>query len=157
MIIMYSDYNPHAAEKLEEDGLYMLRAALSLAGQDSAWLYQYEELADQSAKAYEAMLIDGGLDQDYQNAIKAAEPYQEELNLMLGEAGITLINALMKPPKKDHHYFIQTKVYINKDSYDLIACINRPIIDLEAKTYKDNVIGYGAGRPGNPCSDAAIQ
>ena len=158
MIIMYSDYNPdHASADLEEDDLDMLRAALFLAGQNSAWLHQYEKLADQSANAYESQLgvmSPRGV-QDYQDAIKAAEPYQKALNLMLGEAGITLINALMKPPKKDHHYFIQTKIYNCNEDYRLFACINRQITDLEAKTYTNNITGYGASRPGSPFTTGA--
>ena len=158
MIIMYSDYNPdHAGAQLEEDGLNMLRAALFLAGQDSAWVEKYSLIVDQSANAYESQLgvmSPRGV-QNYKDAIEAAEPYQKALQLMLDEADITLVNTLMKPPKKDHHYFIQTKIYNCNEDYRLFACINRQITDLEAETYTNNIIGYGANRPGSPFTTGA--
>ena len=158
MIIMYSDYNPdHAGDRLEDDGLNMLRAALFLAGQDSAWVEKYSLIIDQSANAYESQLgvASPRLEQNYKDAIEATAPYQEELSLMLGEAGITLINTLKKPPKKGHYPFIQTKVYNIAGDGHVVACINRQITDLEAKTYTNNITGYGASRPGSPFTTGA--
>ena len=153
MIIMYSDYNPvHAGELLEADCLEMLMAALFLAGLTSEQVGEYNHLVDCSASVYEFQLgaPEQRTEQNYEDAVKAVEFYQEEMHMMLDLAGITIVNTLMKPPRKGHHHYIQTKVYDENEDYHLVACINRQITDLEAETYTNNVTGFAKGRDDSP-------
>ncbi len=141
MISLKSDYSPQAAPELQEsENIRMLEMLLFMAGMNVGDLQYFVALSDKTAKAYTDALGD---EQDWQAAQDAAKHGLTELGGMLVHHGITVTNTIHQPVSDGYFAHIETIVYTDYGKMELIGRIERPVTDIEAKTYENNSSGYG--------------
>lgn len=155
MIHMKSDYSPSVApEKQEDENIKMVYAALHCAGLTCERLENYINVSQDTADRFnEALGEPKGLNdakepvhtkEQWDAATEAAKQPLALAAKILADAGITIENKLIKSEVDGYFHHIATKVYAGATDMELISNIERPIIDLEAETYADNTLGWGA-------------
>ena len=152
MIVLRTDYSPQIAPELQErENMMMMEACLYLAGMSGAEIERYHRRIREIVKAYESALgfpDDAGKyrPEQWEAAKQAAAAPLKRASLVLAKNGVTIINTLKKPQNDGFFHHIETRVLggIGRDKEDCVAVIERPITDIEAETYEDNMTGYAA-------------
>ena len=152
MITLKSNYSPEAAPELQEaDNVKMLHALLLLAGMSTSELETYQKNEQKSADLYNEALVTHGdespTDEQWSAAIEASKPPVEANSKMLTDIGITVENKLMNAEEEGYFDWILSVVYNGFDAMVPVAQIERPIKDIESKSYTDNSMGFAAAHP----------
>lgn len=155
MITLKSNYSPAAAaEEQETDNVKMLEMLLYFGGLSPAEVQNYMDNGALASKLYNEALgepeqeREGGPNihsQAQWEAAKeaAASPLAMTRDMLSGK-GVTINNILIKADDPGYFSWIKTTVYTGGAEMVAVAQIERPVSDIEAETYKNNLTGYAA-------------
>lgn len=156
MITLKSDYSPAAAPELQEaDNGKMLEMLLHFAGLTPGEVQNYMDDCQMAADLYnealgEPILLDeksGRMvhtDAQWEAAVEAAASPLAMTRDMLAGKGVTINNIMVKADDPGYFSWIKTTVYTGGAEMVPVAQIERPVSDIEAESYKNNLTGYAA-------------
>jgi len=146
MLIIKSEYSPSAAAELQEnDNINALQMALLHAGMSRDDIDEYNQATESAARLYEEALQKSIEDDDdkWLLAVEASKQGLSEASDILTKHGISIENRIHEPITDDHFPYISTTIYNGFDEKNTVLRIERAVVDIEAKTYKDNKTGFG--------------